>query len=195
MSDEIEANKRRARDYFAAFATKDRAWLEANVAPDYVRRDTNLPFEVVGPEGVLKLGDLLLGAFSEIELDVQDAVAEGDKVLLRLQFRGVHSGAFGDHQATGRRFDVMVLDLFRMEDGMIAEQWPAIDNLGPAAADRHVAALSRRLGGPRRRPDAAPAGGVGAQPARRQAFGPVSWIELPRVSTATVTGMSSTRRR
>lgn len=126
----IDANKQRARDYFKAFATQDRAWLDANVAPTYVRRDTTLPFEVVGPDGVMQLGDVLLGAFSEIELDIQDVVAENDKVLIRLQFRGVHSGPFGDHDATGKRFDVMVLDLFRMEDGMIAEQWPAIDNLG-----------------------------------------------------------------
>ena len=126
----IEANRQRAKDYFKAFATKDRAWLEANVAQTYVRRDTTLPFEVVGPEGVLQLGDLLLGAFSEIELDVQDTVAEGDKVLVRLRFRGVHSGPFGDYAATGKRFDVAVLDLFRMEDGKIAEQWPAIDNVG-----------------------------------------------------------------
>ncbi|TRD22030.1 ester cyclase [Palleronia caenipelagi] len=130
MTDIIEANRQRAQDYFKAFASKDRAWLEANVSPDYIRNDTTLPFEVKGPEGVLQLGDLLLGAFSEIELDVQDTVAEGDKVLVRLQFRGVHSGAFGDYQATGKRFDVAVLDLFRMEDGMIAEQWPAIDNIG-----------------------------------------------------------------
>ena len=34
-----------------------------------------------------ELGDLLLGAFSEIELDVQDTVAEGDRVLVRLRFR------------------------------------------------------------------------------------------------------------
>ena len=128
--DTIEANRQRAKDYFKAFATKDRDWLEANVAQSYVRRDTNLPFEVKGPEGVLELGDLLLGAFSEIELDVQDTVAEDDKVLVRLQFRGVHSGAFGDYEATGNRFDVAVLDLFRMEDGKIAEQWPAIDNIG-----------------------------------------------------------------
>ncbi|ETX30808.1 ester cyclase [Roseivivax isoporae] len=126
----LEANRKRAQDYFKAFASKDRDWLEANVAPTYVRRDSTLPFEVIGPEGVLQLGDLLLGAFSEIELDIQDTVAEGDKVLVRLQFRGVHSGAFGDHAATGKRFDVAVLDLFRMEDGKIAEQWPAIDNIG-----------------------------------------------------------------
>ncbi len=127
---DIEANRQRAKDYFKAFATKDADWLEKNVAKSYVRRDTNLPFEVKGPEGVLQLGDLLLGAFSEIELDIQDTVAEGDKVLVRLQFRGVHSGAFGDYPASNKRFDVMVLDLFRMENGKIAEQWPAIDNIG-----------------------------------------------------------------
>lgn len=130
MADTIAANRQRARDYFKAFATKDSTWLQATVAPTYVRRDTTLPFEVVGREGVLKLGDVLLGAFAEIELDVQQTVAENDKVLVHLRFRGVHAGPFGDYQATGKRFDVMVLDLFRMENGKIAEQWPAIDNLG-----------------------------------------------------------------
>jgi len=126
----LAANKQRARDYFKAFATQDRAWLDSNVAKTYIRQDTTLPFEVIGPDGVMQLGDVLLGAFSEIDLDIQDVIAENDKVLVHLRFRGVHSGAFGDYHATGKRFDVMVLDFFRMEDGMIAEQWPAIDNLG-----------------------------------------------------------------
>jgi len=130
QNDILAANKHRARDYFKAFATQDRAWLDANVAPTYIRQDTTLPFEVVGPDGVMTLGDVLLGAFSEIELDIQEVIAENDKVLVHLRFRGVHSGAFGDYAATGKRFDVMVLDFFRMENGMIAEQWPAIDNLG-----------------------------------------------------------------
>lgn len=130
QNDILAVNKQRARDYFKAFATQDRAWLDANVAPTYIRQDTTLPFEVVGPDGVMTLGDVLLGAFSEIELDIQEVIAENDKVLVHLRFRGVHSGAFGDYAATGKRFDVMVLDFFRMENGMIAEQWPAIDNLG-----------------------------------------------------------------
>ena len=129
-SDTITANKQRARDYFKAFATQDKAWLEANVAPTYIRQDSTLPFEVKGPEGVLQLGDVLLGAFSEVELDIQEVIAENDKVLVHLRFRGVHSGPFGDYPASNKRFDVMVLDFFRMENGMIDEQWPAIDNLG-----------------------------------------------------------------
>ena len=130
QADIIAANKQRASDYFKAFATQDRVWLDANVAATYVLQDTTLPFEVIGPDGVMKLGDVLLRAFSEIELDIQEVIAESDKVLVHLRFRGVHSGAFGDYAATGKRFDVMVLDFFRMENGMIAEQWPAIDNLG-----------------------------------------------------------------
>lgn len=129
-ADTIAANKQRARDYFKAFATQDKPWLEANVAPTYIRQDTTLPFEVKGPEGVLLLGDVLLGAFSEVELDIQDVIAEGEKVLVHLRFRGVHCGPFGDYPASNKRFDVMVLDFFRMENGQIAEQWPAIDNLG-----------------------------------------------------------------
>jgi len=129
-ADTLAANKQRARDYFKAFATQDKAWLEANVTPTYIRQDTTLPFEVIGPEGVLQLGDVLLGAFSEVELDIQEVIAENDKVLVHLRFRGVHSGPFGDYPASNKRFDVMVLDFFRMENGQIAEQWPAIDNLG-----------------------------------------------------------------
>ena len=129
-TDILAANKQRARDYFTAFATQDEAWLRANVAPGYIRQDTTLPFEVKGPEGVLALGDVLLGAFSEVELDIQEVIAENDKVLVHLRFRGVHSGPFGDYPASNKRFDVMVLDFFRMENGQIAEQWPAIDNLG-----------------------------------------------------------------
>ena len=127
--DILAANKQRARDYFTAFATQDKTWLEANFAPTNVRQDTTLPFEVKGPEGVLALGDVLLGAFSEVELDIQEVIAENDKVLVHLRFRCVHSGPFGDYPASNKRFNVMVLDFFRMEDGMIAEQWPAIDNI------------------------------------------------------------------
>jgi len=42
----------------------------------------------------------------------------------------VDSAAFGDYQATDERFDMMVLDLFRKQNGKIVEQGPAIDNLG-----------------------------------------------------------------
>lgn len=49
---DTEANKQLARDYIAAFAAGDEAWLQRHIAPDFRRNDPRLPFEVRGPEGV-----------------------------------------------------------------------------------------------------------------------------------------------
>ena len=58
-----EANKQICRDYFKAFLARDTAWMAKHIAPDFVRHDPGLPFEVRGPQGVAQLHDALLPAF------------------------------------------------------------------------------------------------------------------------------------
>jgi predicted ester cyclase len=65
-----------------------------------------------------------------MELPLQDFVAEGEKVLVRLRVQATHTGAFGDMAATGRRIDIGVLDLFQIRDGVLVEHWALLDNLG-----------------------------------------------------------------
>jgi predicted ester cyclase len=89
-----------------------------------------LPFEVRGPQGVAQLHDALLPAFPDMVLPLEDFVAEGDKVLVRLRVQATHTGAFGDMAATGRRIDIGVLDLFKIENGVLVEHWALLDNLG-----------------------------------------------------------------
>ena len=55
-----EANKQICRDYFKAFLARDTAWMAKHIAPDFVRHDPGLPFEVRGPQGVAALHDALL---------------------------------------------------------------------------------------------------------------------------------------
>ena len=83
-----------------------------------------------GPEGVAKLHDVLLSGFPDMELDLQDFVAEGEKVLVRLTVHATHTGRFGELEATGRRITVQVLDLFQIRDGRLIEHWAQLDNLG-----------------------------------------------------------------
>lgn len=155
----LAANKTRARDYVKACATQDRAWLEANVARTCKRQDTTLPFEVVGPEGVLKLGDVLLGAFSDVDLDIQRVVAEGDMVLVHLRFRDVHLGALRRISRLGapfRRDGARPVPHGGWQDRrtMAGDRQP-----GPASADR--AGLSAHVpAGPCRGPDPAPTKGL-----------------------------------
>jgi predicted ester cyclase len=126
----LEANKQTCRDYFKAFLARDTGWMARHIAPDFVRHDPGLPFEVRGPQGVLQLHDALLPAFPDMELPLQDFVAEGEKVLVRLRVKATHSGAFGTMPATGKRIDIGVLDLFQIRDGVLVEHWALLDNLG-----------------------------------------------------------------
>ncbi len=126
----LDSNKQLCRDYFKAFLAGDRAWWAEHIAPTFVRHDPGLPFEVRGPQGVAQLHDALLPAFPDMQLPLEDFVAEGEKVLVRLRVQATHTGPFGDMPATGRRIDIGVLDLFQIRDGVLVEHWALLDNLG-----------------------------------------------------------------
>lgn len=126
----LESNKQLCRDYFKAFLARDTEWMAKHIAPTFVRHDPGLPFEVRGPEGVAKLHDALMPAFPDMELPLEDFVAEGEKVLVRLRVKATHTGPFGGLEPTGRRIDIDVLDLFQIRDGVLVEHWALLDNLG-----------------------------------------------------------------
>ena len=126
----LESNKQLCRDYFQAFLKRDTEWMQRHISPSFVRHDPGLPFEVRGPEGVAQLHDALLPAFPDMHLPLEDFVAEGEKVLVRLRVQATHTGPFGDMAATGRRIDIGVLDLFQIRDGVLIEHWALLANLG-----------------------------------------------------------------
>ncbi len=127
---ELDADKQLCRDYFAAFLRSDEAWWRAHIAPDFRRHDPGLPFEVRGPEGVKQLADALLPGIPDMALPIEDVVAEGGKVLVRLRVVGTHGGELMGMAPTGRRIDIGVMDLFHVRDGIILEHWALLDNLG-----------------------------------------------------------------
>ena len=126
----LDANKQICRDYFKAFLARDAGWMEKHVAKTFVRHDPGLDFEVRGPNGVLQLHDALMPAFPDMKLDLEDLVAEGEKVLVRLVIRATHTGPFGEMAPTGKPISVPVLDLFQIRDGVLIEHWAQLDNLG-----------------------------------------------------------------
>ena len=125
-----DANKQLARDYFAAFLARDEAWWREHIAPEFLRHDPGLPFEVRGPEGVKKLADALHPGIPDMDLPIEDVIAEGGKVLVRLRVKGTHGGDLMGVPATGKPIDIAVLDLFQFQDGKLVEHWALLDNLG-----------------------------------------------------------------
>jgi predicted ester cyclase len=125
-----DANKQLVRDYFTAFLKSDEGWWAKHIAPTFRRHDPGLPFEVVGPEGVKKLAEALHPGIPDMELPIEDLVAEGEKVLARLRVKGTHRGDLMGVPATGKTIDIAVLDLFQIRDAKLVEHWALLDNLG-----------------------------------------------------------------
>ncbi len=83
-----------------------------------------------GPEGVRHLVAALQAGLSGFHATIEDVIGDGDKVLVRLTTGGIHQGELMGIPPTGKDVTVEVMDLFRVADGKIAEQWVARDDLG-----------------------------------------------------------------
>ena len=74
---------------------------------------------------------------SEPRFDIEDVIAEGDRVAVRLTTSAIHSGTFMGMPASGRRYAISEIHIFRIRDGQVAEHWHEFDR----------AALMRQLRG------------------------------------------------
>ena len=115
-----------------------------------------LPEPVRGRDAWKELIGSYFRAFPDLELEIEDEVAEDDRVAMRLAWSGTHRGDFLGIPATGRRVRVQSSVTFRVVDGRVETEWHQDDVLGllqqigaaPSAAP--VAAVSRgeRRGAP-----------------------------------------------
>jgi NTE family protein len=69
-------------------------------------------------------------AFPDLELGIEDAVSEGDKIACRLRLRGTHEGSFMNVAPTGERVDATRMAIYHVDDGRIVETGIVEDTLG-----------------------------------------------------------------
>jgi len=65
----------------------------------------------------------LRSAFPDLRTTIEDQIAEGDKVVTRVTFRGTHQGEFRGIAATGRPVEYSGIAIDRIADGKIVEMW------------------------------------------------------------------------
>ena len=57
------------------------------------------------------------------------SLVSGDKVTARVLFTGTHKGEFMGHPATGKPVKFFAIDILRIRNGKIVEDWHLEDNL------------------------------------------------------------------
>ena len=99
-------------------------------APGYAGHDPSNPEDIRGLEAAKQAAADYRRAFPDLRVTLEDLIAEGDKVVARLRFRGTHRGELDGIAPTGRRVDCSGIVVSRMEGGKFAEDWASFDDLG-----------------------------------------------------------------
>jgi steroid delta-isomerase-like uncharacterized protein len=67
---------------------------------------------------------------SDVRMTIDDMVAEGDRVAVRLTSHAVQTGEFMGMPPSGKSYDIGEIHIFRIRDGKVAEHWHQLDMLG-----------------------------------------------------------------
>jgi steroid delta-isomerase-like uncharacterized protein len=83
-----------------------------------------------GRDGIRGLWEVFLTGFPDLHSTVLDTISEGNKVVLRWQIKGTHTGEFLGVPASGNSITLDVTEIFRVENGELVEAWDQWDRLG-----------------------------------------------------------------
>lgn len=83
-----------------------------------------------GPQGQKRITADFRGAFPNLRFEVEILIAEDEFVAARWTATGTHSGRWGTVEPTGRMATLSGVNVFRFEQGKVAELWNHRDDLG-----------------------------------------------------------------
>jgi steroid delta-isomerase-like uncharacterized protein len=127
----IEANKVLARRIFDEMNRGNLAIVDEVYVPDYVHHDPSLPPAWQRGRDNYRQGvSTLFTAFPDLHGTVEELIAEGDKVAVRVSWRGTHKGELMGIPPSGKRVEFGFMSIVRIVDGKVAEGWVNFDALG-----------------------------------------------------------------
>jgi len=109
-------------------------WSKGNVdlidelyAADFVGHFPGETFH--GREGIASHVTAHRAAFPDWTEEIEDTIAEHDRVVARFRSRGTNLGEFFDNAPTGNSVEISEVAIFKLKDGKVVEQWVYPDML------------------------------------------------------------------
>jgi predicted ester cyclase len=90
---------------------------------DYTVHAPGLGELPTGPDAFKRAIGLWRGAFSDIHMEVQELIGEGELVCNRFVTQGTHSGPLFGIPPTGKPIVVRGMEIHRVVDGKVVESW------------------------------------------------------------------------
>jgi predicted ester cyclase len=122
-------NKEIVRQIFSAIDKSDFERLKELLSDDFTLKAPGLS-EPLGPNGLFQAVKKHYAAFPDWRHVIEDAIAEGDKVAVRLTQYGTHSAEYERIPATGNKVTMPALHLVTVVNGKIKDWYAVEDYLG-----------------------------------------------------------------
>ena len=129
---DTEANKQLYRSYIEEMWNKrNPSAADRYLAANFIEHNQHLP---PGLDGRKQFVASVLAGFSDYHAEIQEVLADGDKVVARVLWTGTQDGPFLGRPATGKKLRFSTADFFRIENGKFVEHWDVVDSLPRAIA-------------------------------------------------------------
>lgn len=109
------------RLYEEALQQGNLAIIDQLFAPEFV--DHSTPGQVAGPAGVRAYFRAVRSGFPDLQVVLEHMIAEEDYVVVRTVWRGTHLGSYEGVPATGCSVSRTLMQIFRLDAGLIVEEW------------------------------------------------------------------------
>ena len=146
-----EKNKQIVRQFFELLDVHDTDRMEQLLIStnNYSFQSSGRP--IMDWNGHKQLLTAITEAFPDLNHDIKDIVAEGDKVAVRLSVSGTHKNEFQGIAATGRKLSLEEMAFLIIIDGRITQGWITSDTMSfmgqiaihPTAADADAPTSSK----------------------------------------------------
>ena len=117
-----------ARRYAAFWNTGEPRYAEAALAQNFV--DRTLPSgRPQGLSGVLEASKNFRAAIPDLTAEIEELLVVNDRAVIRYTFAGHFTGTFKDLKGDGREINFRAVDIYRVQNGQISDNWHLEDNL------------------------------------------------------------------
>ncbi|MBN1692638.1 MAG: ester cyclase [Dehalococcoidales bacterium] len=120
----IEENKALVRHVVDLWNKRDMEGFFMLCAPEYIE---HLPTGDVTLEQLKNFAPRFFIAFPDINITIEDMVAEGDKVAALVNWKATHRGEYMGIPSTGKKIDINVAILIKIANGKWVEFWNVTD--------------------------------------------------------------------
>ncbi|MHA2078930.1 MAG: ester cyclase [Candidatus Kariarchaeaceae archaeon] len=113
----LDENKAVVRSFIEAYNKRNLDLLDDIIAPDYFDHT----HQQQGVESVKQVLNRGFKGFPDWYEAIEDIIAEGDKVWVRLTYTGTHTGEFFGLPPTGKKITAMAVGIYRVINGKLVE--------------------------------------------------------------------------